>query len=79
MLSSSDPRHLKFYLVYSDIYLVFYQFYPTYILTFYLTFVPTELWRSRLRSGSAHWDLEITVDLEEENEEKEKEGGMHLW
>jgi hypothetical protein len=43
--------------------------------------VPTELWRSRLRSGSAHWDLEITVDLEEENEEKEKEkeGGMHLW
>ena len=31
--------------------------------------MPTEIWSSRLRSGSAHWDL----DCEEEAEEAEVE------
>ena len=25
--------------------------------------VPTEIWRSRLRSGSAHWDLKLAVEI----------------
>ena len=25
--------------------------------------VPTEIWSSRLRSGSAHWDLELAVEV----------------
>jgi len=33
--------------------------------------VPTEIWKSRLRSGSAHWDLELAVEMEEEAEEEE--------
>ena len=47
--------------------------------------VPTEIWRSRLRPGSAHWDLELVVEGgaedEEVKEEEEEEamGGMQLW
>ena len=25
--------------------------------------MPTAIWKSRLRSGSAHWDLELTVEV----------------
>jgi len=25
--------------------------------------VPTAIWKSRLRSGSAHWDLELAVEV----------------
>ena len=54
-------------------------FYLTYILTFYLAFfvafyltscasrwgpaVPTDIWSSRLKFGSAHWDLELAVEI----------------
>ena len=46
--------------------------------------VPTELLRSRLRPGSAHWDLELAVEeieaAEVEDEEVKAEvGGMQLW
>ena len=50
---------------------------PAVFLAFYLTFcsgiyfdilsdMGTEIWRSRLRSGSAHWDLELAVEDNEE-------------
>jgi hypothetical protein len=53
--------------------------------------VPTAIWKSRLRSGSAHWDLELAVedglcplDCEEEaaGEEAEEEEGksfIKIW
>ena len=25
--------------------------------------MPTAIWKSRLRSGSAHWDLELVVEV----------------
>ena len=51
---------------------LFLTFYLTFFLAFYLTFflasgwgpaVPTEIWSSQLRSGSAHWDLEFAVEV----------------
>ena len=39
------------------------------------------MWSSLLRSGSAHWDLELAVEeLRDEEKEKKKEekGEMHL-
>ena len=42
----------------------------TFFLAFYLTYsggapaLPTEIWRSRLRSGTAHWALGLAVDAE---------------
>ena len=37
--------------------------------------MPTAIWKSRLRSGSAHWDLdcEEEEDAEEEDAEAEEE------
>ena len=35
--------------------------------------VPTEIRRSRLRSGSAHWDLELAVEVGVEDEEVKEE------
>ena len=49
------------------------------ILTFYsailsvILAVPTEIWSSRLRSGSAHWDLEFAVGGSRKEEGKRKE------
>ena len=38
--------------------------------------VPAEIWRSRLRSGSAHWDLELAVEGGVEDEEVKEKGGI---
>ena len=37
--------------------------------------MPTEIWGSQLRSGSAHWDLKLAVEggVEDEEEEEEQE------
>eukprot|EP00435_Cladocopium_sp_Y103_P068975 s234_g32.t1 len=37
--------------------------------------VPTAVWSSRLRSGSAHCDLELADEEREEEEKKEEEAG----
>ena len=38
--------------------------------------MPTEIWSSRLKSGSAHWDLEPAAEVQQEEEgEEEEEGG----
>jgi len=36
-----------------------------------LELVPTGIWSSRWRSGSAHWDLDCQEEDEEEMEEEE--------
>ena len=72
-LASSLTFYLAFYLT---LFLTFFlAFYLTFFLAFYLTFyvtsctrnwgpaVPTEIWSSRLRSGSAHWDLALAVEV----------------
>ena len=60
---------LRFYLTYV---LIFYlAFYLTSLLTFCVTSctcnwgpaVPTEIWLSQLRSGSAHWALALTAEV----------------
>ena len=35
--------------------------------------MPTGIWSSRLRSGSAHWDLDCEEEDEEEMEEEAEE------
>ena len=35
--------------------------------------MPTGVWSSRLRSGSAHWDLDCEEEDEEEMEEEAEE------
>ena len=46
-----------FYLIY------FLTFYLTHHLTFYLASYLTGIWRSQLGSGSAHWALELAVEV----------------
>ena len=60
-------------------YLTFYPasiltYFPAYVLTFLLAFYLASdiLSGAWLRSGSAHWDLELTVEDEEENEKEEE-------
>ena len=43
--------------------------------------MPTEIWSSRLRSGSAHCCRQLAVEEledEEKDKEEEEEDGMHL-
>jgi len=58
----------------SDIPSEIYMIYGKFILAFYQTFslasswgpaAPTELWNLRLRSGSAHWDLALAVEVQQ--------------
>jgi len=37
--------------------------------------VPTAIWKSRWRSGCAHWDLDCEEEEEEDEEEEDAEGG----
>ena len=64
----------------SDIYIysdILSGFYLTHILTFYLALcgILSDIWRSLLRSGSAHWHLPLAV----EEAEEEEAGGMQPW
>ena len=59
--------------IYSDI---LSGFYLTHILTFYLALcgILSDIWRSLLRPGSAHWHLPLAVE-----EVEEEAGGMQPW
>ena len=38
--------------------------------------MPTAIWTSRLRSGSAYWDLDCEEEMEEEDAEAEEESSF---
>ena len=60
--------YLAFYLTHILPFYIFYliyflTFYLTHHLTFYLASYLTGIWRSQLGSGSAHWALELAVEV----------------